>query len=100
MTKTLIKDWDKFLLRLPPGVRDSIKERSKRDEVSMNDSIVQCLEEKNREEEKAGLFYVSLADIMALESLQSSAMIGPFKDEKHFNAWCHRYLPRSNKDRA
>lgn len=42
--KSKVKDYDQFQLRLPPGMRDRIKERSEQAGMSMNEAIVWCLE--------------------------------------------------------
>ncbi|MEY9531157.1 hypothetical protein ABIA19_000947 [Sinorhizobium fredii] len=42
--KTKVKDYDQFQLRLPPGMRDRIKDKAERAGMSMNDAIVWCLE--------------------------------------------------------
>lgn len=39
-----VKDYDKFNLRFPDGMRDAIAERAKRNGRSMNSEIVQILE--------------------------------------------------------
>lgn len=42
--KSKVKDYDQFQLRLPPGMRDRIKERAESAGMSMNEAIVWCLE--------------------------------------------------------
>lgn len=42
--KTMVKDYDQFQLRLPPGMRDRIREKASRAGMSMNEAIVWCLE--------------------------------------------------------
>jgi hypothetical protein len=42
--KQAAKDQDKFVVRLPPGMRDRIKERAESAGMSMNEAIVWCLE--------------------------------------------------------
>lgn len=42
--KTLARDQDKFMLRLPDGMRDRIKAKADRAGMSMNEAIVWCLE--------------------------------------------------------
>lgn len=42
--KTKVKDYDQFQLRLPPGMRERIKDKAERAGMSMNDAIVWCLE--------------------------------------------------------
>lgn len=45
MTVSLVKDYDKFMLRLPEGMRDAIAERAKKNGRSMNSEIVQILQD-------------------------------------------------------
>lgn len=45
MAEKHVKDYDKFNLRFPDGMRDAIAERAKRNGRSMNAEIVQILEE-------------------------------------------------------
>jgi hypothetical protein len=37
---------DKFVARLPDGMRDQVEQRSKTDHISMNSFVVQAIEEK------------------------------------------------------
>ncbi|TXH81197.1 MAG: Arc family DNA-binding protein [Rhizobium sp.] len=41
--KTLVREYDKFMLRLPPGMRERIKAKADRAGMSMNEAIVWCL---------------------------------------------------------
>ena len=43
--KTLVREQDKFMLRLPDGMRERIKEKAQRAGMSMNEAIVWCLEQ-------------------------------------------------------
>lgn len=43
--KQLVKDQDKFIVRLPPGMRDRIRTQAERMGLSMNEAVVHCLEE-------------------------------------------------------
>lgn len=45
MAEKQVKDYDKFNLRFPDGMRDAIAERAKRNGRSMNSEIVQILED-------------------------------------------------------
>lgn len=45
MAEKQVKDYDKFNLRFPDGLRDAIAERAKRNGRSMNSEIVQILED-------------------------------------------------------
>lgn len=42
--KTLVREQDKFMLRLPDGMRERIKTKADRAGMSMNEAIVWCLE--------------------------------------------------------
>lgn len=44
MSEKQVRDYDKFMLRFPDGMRDAIAERAKRNGRSMNAEIVQILE--------------------------------------------------------
>lgn len=43
--KTLVRNQDQFLVRLPEGMRDRIKAKADRAGMSMNEAIVWCLEQ-------------------------------------------------------
>lgn len=47
-----MRDWDKFMVRLPPGFRDQLKELAKENGRSMNSEIVQRLKEVLKNEGK------------------------------------------------
>ncbi|MFB2830675.1 Arc family DNA-binding protein [Aeromonas jandaei] len=47
-----MRDWDKFMVRLPPGFREQIKELAKENGRSMNSEIVQRLKEVLKNEGK------------------------------------------------
>lgn len=42
--KELVRNQDQFLVRLPEGMRERIKAKADRAEMSMNEAIVHCLE--------------------------------------------------------
>lgn len=42
--KPLVKDQEKFIVRLPDGMRERIKEKAERDGISMNEAVVNALE--------------------------------------------------------
>lgn len=42
--KTLAREHDKFMLRLPPGMRDRIKAKADRADMSMNEAIIYVLD--------------------------------------------------------
>jgi len=45
MAERPVKDFDKFVLRLPEGMRGAIAERAKRNGRSMNSEVVQILQD-------------------------------------------------------
>lgn len=45
MSEKQVRDYDKFMLRFPDGMRDAIAERARRNGRSMNSEIVQILED-------------------------------------------------------
>ncbi|EAZ0407581.1 Arc family DNA-binding protein [Salmonella enterica] len=44
MSEKQVRDYDKFMLRFPDGMRDAIAERAKRNGRSMNSEIIKILE--------------------------------------------------------
>lgn len=44
MTEKQVRDYDKFMLRFPDGMRDAIAERAKANGRSMNSEIIQILD--------------------------------------------------------
>lgn len=59
MSDKQVRDYDKFMLRFPDGMRDAIAERAKRNGRSMNSEIVHALGE-------------SLAEAFSTESCEES----------------------------
>ncbi|MFM5587693.1 Arc family DNA-binding protein [Aeromonas rivipollensis] len=47
-----VRDWEKFMLRTPPGMREQLKELAKENGRSMNSEIVQRLKEVLKNEGK------------------------------------------------
>lgn len=45
MSEKQVKDYDKFMLRFPDGMRDAIAERAKANGRSMNSEIIQILQD-------------------------------------------------------
>lgn len=45
MAEKQVKDYEKFVVRFPDGMRDAIAERAKRNGRSMNSEIVQILDD-------------------------------------------------------
>lgn len=41
--KAKVRDYDQFIVRLPPGMRERIKAKAERAGMSMNEAIVYCL---------------------------------------------------------
>ena len=52
MQGVAMRDWDKFMVRLPPGFRERVKELAKENGRSMNAEIVQRLKEALKNEGK------------------------------------------------
>ena len=52
MQGVAMRDWDKFMVRLPPGVREQIKALAKENGRSMNAEVVQRLKEVLKHEGK------------------------------------------------
>ncbi|EJA5821332.1 Arc family DNA-binding protein [Salmonella enterica] len=53
MTEKPVRDYDKFMLRFPDGMRDIIAERAKNNGRSMNSEIVQILQDVIEGEQKS-----------------------------------------------
>ncbi|EJA5025966.1 Arc family DNA-binding protein [Salmonella enterica] len=53
MTEKPVRDYDKFMLRFPDGMRDIIAERAKSNGRSMNSEIVQILQDVIEGEQKS-----------------------------------------------
>lgn len=45
MSEKQVRDYDKFMLRFPDGMRDAIAERAKRNGRSMNSEIIQIIQD-------------------------------------------------------
>ncbi|TQX08396.1 Arc family DNA-binding protein, partial [Clostridioides difficile] len=45
MSDKPVREYDKFMLRFPDGMRDAIAERAKRNGRSMNSEIIQIIED-------------------------------------------------------
>ena len=45
MSEKQVRDYDKFMLRFPDGMRDAIAERAKQNGRSMNSEIIQILQD-------------------------------------------------------
>lgn len=45
MSEKQVRDYDKFMLRFPDGMRDAISERAKQNGRSMNSEIIQILQD-------------------------------------------------------
>ena len=54
MAEKQVKDYEKFVVRFPDGMRDAIAERAKRNGRSMNSEIVQILEDALNAENTLG----------------------------------------------
>ncbi|MGW6778299.1 Arc family DNA-binding protein [Brucella pseudogrignonensis] len=64
--KTLVRDQDKFMLRLPEGMRERIKEKAQRAGMSMNEAIVWCLERHFPAPKTLDAKIAELAEMVAL----------------------------------
>ncbi|HGK3768728.1 TPA: Arc family DNA-binding protein [Klebsiella pneumoniae] len=53
MSEKQVRDYDKFMLRFPDGMREAIAERAKRNGRSMNSEIVQILQDALDKNENA-----------------------------------------------
>lgn len=54
MAEKPVKDYDKFNLRFPDGMRDAIAERAKRNGRSMNSEIIQIIQDALEDEKLDG----------------------------------------------
>ena len=77
MAEKQVKDYDKFNLRFPDGMRDAIAERAKRNGRSMNSEIVQILQE-TLDTDKA----VSESDLVDFDSTQAAFNAASTVEEK------------------
>lgn len=53
MRRYRVRDWEKFMLRTPPGMREQIKALAKENGRSMNAEILQRLKEVLKHEGKS-----------------------------------------------
>lgn len=65
-----VKDYDKFVVRLPEGMREAIAERAKKNGRSMNAEIVQILEDSLEEDthNPDGLTKVELEEVVKVQN--------------------------------
>ncbi|RTF27202.1 Arc family DNA-binding protein [Serratia marcescens] len=73
MKEKQVKDYDKFMLRFPDGMRDAIAERAKRNGRSMNAEIVQIIEDAIAAE-KTGFPSGDTAELMKVIRIQSELL--------------------------
>lgn len=64
-----VKDYDKFVVRLPEGMREAIAERAKKNGRSMNAEIVQILEDSLQEDthNPDGLTKIELEEVVKMQ---------------------------------
>lgn len=68
MTEKQVREYDKFMLRFPDGMRDAIAERAKRNGRSMNSEIVQILQDALDDGDK-GLSIFNKAEIEKIHKI-------------------------------
>ncbi|HBQ4022145.1 Arc family DNA-binding protein [Klebsiella pneumoniae] len=67
MSEKPVREYDKFMLRFPDGMRDAIAERAKRNGRSMNSEIVQILQDALETEK-----LIAESDIVDFDSTQAA----------------------------
>ncbi|EIX9798243.1 Arc family DNA-binding protein [Klebsiella pneumoniae] len=67
MSEKPVREYDKFMLRFPDGMRDAIAERAKRNGRSMNSEIVQILQDALETER-----LIAETDIVDFDSTQAA----------------------------
>lgn len=70
MSEKSVKDYDKFVVRFPDGLRDAIADRAKANGRSMNSEIVQILEDAiaGRDESMHGADLRTLREIIKVQA--------------------------------
>ena len=87
------QDQDKFVVRLPAGLRERIKEAADANNRSMNSEIVACIEWGLR----AGAFFDLRDDGEQSEVLKRSMLIVSLEDAQHTLGAVSRYLAGLNR---
>lgn len=85
--KTMVKDYDQFQLRLPPGLRERIKEKATRADMSMNEAIVWVLE---REFPPVQSLENKLEELAALAAILRDS--GEHLGDDRQNRWINRLI--------
>ncbi|HBW6271092.1 TPA: Arc family DNA-binding protein, partial [Klebsiella pneumoniae] len=67
------REYDKFMLRFPDGMRDAIAERAKRNGRSMNSEIIQIIEDV-LETDKNNEIVITESDISELSRVKPETM--------------------------
>lgn len=76
MSEKQVRDYDKFMLRFPDGMRDAIAARAKANGRSMNSEIVQILEDALSEKAVNGVMLnVGLDEPIALDTADMDSFI-------------------------
>jgi len=78
MTEKQVRDFDKFMLRLPEGMRDMIANRAKRNGRSMNSEIVLTLMKEFSTEGKPDAWLDALMNSLELVDTSSERGMGVF----------------------
>ncbi len=73
MSEKPVREYDKFMLRFPDGMRDAIAERAKRNGRSMNSEIIQIIEDV-LETDKNNEIVITESDISELSRVKPETM--------------------------
>ncbi|CAM6665460.1 Arc family DNA-binding protein [Klebsiella pneumoniae] len=73
MSDKPVREYDKFMLRFPDGMRDAIAERAKRNGRSMNSEIIQIIEDV-LETDKNNEIVITESDISELSRVKPETM--------------------------
>ncbi|MDP0922208.1 Arc family DNA-binding protein [Klebsiella pneumoniae] len=73
MSDKPVREYDKFMLRFPDGMRDAIADRAKRNGRSMNSEIIQIIEDV-LETDKNNEIVITESDISELSRVKPETM--------------------------
>ncbi|HBY6105594.1 Arc family DNA-binding protein [Klebsiella pneumoniae] len=73
MSDKPVREYDKFMLRFPDGMRDAIAERAKRNGRSMNSEIIQIIEDVLKTD-KNNEIVINESDISELSRVKPETM--------------------------
>lgn len=73
MSDKPVREYDKFMLRFPDGMRDAIAERAKRNGRSMNSEIIQIIEDV-LETDKNNEIVITESDISEFSRVKPETM--------------------------